>query len=490
MLNELKIESNITRTENGAVTPESTGSDCLDLFATIGALRCAEQSEILNRFYRAFIENPSLALKILFFARDVRGGLGERRIFRVIIKSLAERNPKVVLKNIRFIAEFGRFDDLLALFDTECECAMFELIREQLSADLVDLENNKPVSLLGKWLPSVNTSNNDAVVMGKRIAKALDMSDSEYRKALSKLRERIKIIENNLRTHDYSFDYQEQPSKALFKYRQAFLRNDSVRYESYLDDVANGKAKMNTGTLYPYEMVSKCFENIYEFKNFTEEEKKALDVTWNALPDYTLGENALVVVDGSGSMYTGDSPAPIDVALSLGIYFAERNKGAFHNHFITFSERPRLIQIKGNTITDKVAYCATFDEPANTNLERVFQLILNTAVKSKLPQSELPAKLYIISDMEFDCCVYSSSLSNFENAKKLFAENGYTLPTVIFWNVASRNRHQPVKQNEQGVALVSGCSSRTFSMVTGGILDPYSFMIETLSNERYSMIKA
>lgn len=490
MLNELKIESNITYTENGAVTPESTGADCLDLFATIGALRNVEKSDILNRFYRAFFENRDLALKILFFARDVRGGLGERRTFRVILKSLAKRYPEVVIKNLPYIAEFGRFDDLLVLLDTACESAMLEFVKVQLTADLTNLGSDKPISLLGKWLPSVNTSNNDTVVMGKRIARALNMSDAEYRKKLTKLRARIKIIENNLRTQDYTFDYQEQPSKALFKYRKAFLRNDSVRYESYLDDVANGKAKMNTTTLYPYEIVSKCFENVYEFKNFTDEEKKALDVTWNALPDYTSGENALVVVDGSGSMYTGDSPAPIDVALSLGIYFAERNKGAFHNHFITFSQRPRLIQIKGKNIVDKVAYVATYDDPTNTNLEGVFQLILNTAIKNKLQQSELPSKLYIISDMEFDWCVRDSSLSNFENAKQMFEENGYTLPTVIFWNVASRNQHQPVKQNEQGVALVSGCSSRTFSMVTSGVLDPYTFMFETLSNERYSMIKA
>jgi len=221
-----------------------------------------------------------------------------------------------------------------------------------------------------------------------------------------------------------------------------------------------------------------------------------MDVTWSALEDFTTrspggtGENALVVVDGSGSMYNGGNPMPAAVALSLGIYFAERNTGAFRNHFITFSCRPQLVEIKGRDIVEKVRYCMGYNEVANTNIQRVFELILNAALKNRVPQDEMPSRIYIVSDMEFDSCARDASLTNFEYAKQLFAENGYKLPEVVFWNVASRNRQQPVTMNEQGVALVSGCTPRIFSMVAGGNMSPYTVMMEVLESERYARISA
>ena len=184
------------------------------------------------------------------------------------------------------------------------------------------------------------------------------------------------------------------------------------------------------------------------------------------------------------------SPLPAAVALSLGIYFGERTKGGFHNHFITFSHRPQLVEIKGNDLYEKIRYCASYNEVANTNIEAVFQLILKTAIDNHLPQSDLPEKLYIISDMEFDYCASNASLSNFENAKRMFERAGYKLPKIVFWNVASRNRQQPVTENEQGVALVSGCSPRIFSMVMDGMIGPYDFMLSVVQSERYAPIAA
>jgi len=228
----------------------------------------------------------------------------------------------------------------------------------------------------------------------------------------------------------------------------------------------------------------------YTHEEITEAERMSADVTWNALEDFSNGENALVVVDGSGSMYMQGNPIPATVALSLGVYFAEHNKGTFANHFITFSRRPRLVEIKGKDIYEKIKYCATFNEVANTDIEKVFDLILSTAVKNKTPQSELPSTIYIISDMEFDYCSDNADLTNFDNAKRAFAKHGYQLPTVVFWNVDSRNQQQPVTMNEQGVVLVSGCSPRVFSMVMSGNLSPYAFMMETLGTERYERITA
>ena len=487
MLQYLRQESNKTLTENGAVTLKTTQSDCLDLFATIGALRRESEQEIVTRFMRAFAENKDIAVKSLFFARDIRGGLGERKVFRVILNWLACNSPETVRKNLPYIAEYGRYDDLLSLFGTPVEKDMIAFVKEQLNKDMLALENGGEVSLLAKWLPSVNASNKTTVLMAKKIARYFGIDDATYRKILVRLRAHIKIIENNLRERDYTFDYEKQPSKAMFKYRQAFIRNDGERYKAFLNRVSTGEAKLNAEVLAPYEIITPFFR-----KQVTDEERISINTTWESQLDYTNDENALVVIDGSGSMYGGE-PMPATVALSLGICFAEKNKGAFKNHFITFSENPQLVNIKGEDILDKVCYCHSFNEVANTNIQKVFELVLDAAKKNNVPQNELPKRLYIVSDMEFDWCTRDASLTNFEYAKKLFEDAGYKLPEVVFWNVASRNRQQPVSKNEQGVLLVSGCTPRIFSMVADGSLSestPYEFMLEVLGSERYEKIVA
>lgn len=486
MLDELKREANRTLTENYAVTLRSTGAACLDLFATVGALRNAEDDVIIRRFMRAWAEDRDLAVRILFYARDVRGGLGERRVFRTVLGWLADHYPETVIKNIALISEYGRWDDILTLQATPCENAAVSLIRKQLDADLA-AEDSK-VSLLAKWLPSVNASNPDTVLSAKLLAKALGMSYAEYRRTLTGLRAKIRIIENSLRESDYTFDYGKQSSGAMFKYRKAFLRNDKERYQEFLAKVASGKETMHTGTLTPYDIVHRALTD----HRIGSGERKTLDVTWNALEDCTDGRNALCVVDGSGSMYGGGGKKmlPIEAALSLGIYFAEHNKGEFRNHFITFSESPRLVEIKGRDITEKVWYCESYDEIANTNVQKVFELILNTAVHNGIPQEELPETLYFISDMEFDSCTRGAGLTNFEYARQLFESHGYRLPGVVFWNVDSRNEQQPVSMNEKGVMLVSGNSPRVFSTVMQGNLDPYACMMQILGSKRYADITA
>ncbi len=483
MLEFLKREANKTYTENGSVTYRSTGRDCLDLFATIGALRRESEQEITARFLRAYAEDPDLAMKILFYGRDVRGGLGERRVFRILLRWLAVSKPESVVRNLPYVAEYGRWDDVLVLLDTPCRAEALALLKQQFDADLAALSSDGDVSLLGKWLPSVNASNDETVRAAKQIANAFGLSDRDYRKTLTKLRAQIRILENNLRERDYTFDYSKQPSKAMFKYRKAFLRNDAERYGAFMQRVSTGEVKLNTGALYPYEIIEKAY-------HCDDAERLSLDATWRALADYTQDENALVVADGSGSMYWGGKPMPAAVAQSLAIYFAEHNRGAFRNHFITFSMNPRLVEIKGRDIVDKARYCETFNECANTNIQKVFELVLNAAVRNRVPQKDLPSTLYIISDMEFDSCAAGASLTNFEYAAKLFRQAGYRLPNVVFWNVSSRNQQQPVTMNEQGVALVSGCSPRIFSMVMEGSLDPFTFMLSVIDTERYAPIRA
>ncbi len=493
MLEQLKNEANLTLTENGAATYESTGSDCLDLFSTIGALRRMSDEEIVTRFLRAYTENRDLAMKTLFFARDVRGGLGERRVFRVILRWLAANEPSSVKKNLAFVAEYGRFDDLLTLMGTPCEKEMLGVIKDQFVLDLAALKAGSPVSLLGKWLPSVNASNPETNKLGKKLAKTLGLSEAAYRKTLSALRAKIRIIENNLREKDYSFSYEAQPSRAMLKYKKAFLRNDKDRYQAFLSAVSSGEAALHADNVAPYELVAPYLGGWTEggfMREVTPEEKDVLNATWASLPDFGNEENTLAVIDTSGSMYWDSKPLPAAVALSLGLYFAEHGKGAFSNHFIEFSARPRLIGIKGETFADRLRYVASFNEVANTNIEAVFDLILNAAVHNRVPQEELPEKLVIISDMEFDACVRNAGKTNFRNAQAKFEAAGYRLPRIVFWNVASRSRQQPVTQNEQGVALVSGVTPRIFSMIAGGIANPRAFMMEVLGSERYAKIAA
>ena len=209
-----------------------------------------------------------------------------------------------------------------------------------------------------------------------------------------------------------------------------------------------------------------------------------------ALTDFATDENALAVVDTSGSMYWGGKPVPAAVAMSLGIYFAQRNTGAFHQHFITFSETPQLVEIKGDDIMEKVRYCMSFNEVANTNLQSVFELILSAAVKNNVSKEEMPSALYIISDMEFDRCIDGAEMTNFEYAKQLYEQHGYDLPRIVFWNVCSRNAQQPVSMNEAGVSLVSGASASVFSLLRSGALTPYAYMMQVLSQERYRSIAA
>lgn len=487
MLNYLKNTSNIAYTENGGTAYRSTESYCLDMFFKAGAMRTSSEEDIANTVIRAYAENPENTIKIIFFARDTRGGLGERRFFRIAISTLVKIAPETVKKNICLFSEYGRFDDLCVLLGTSLENEVVEIIGTQLRLDKAAMAAGKKVSLLAKWMPSVNTSSEKTRNMGRRLAALLGMSEPEYRRTLSALRRYTDIIENRLRERDYTFKYEGQSSCAMFKYRKAFVRNDGERYYEFIKMVHSGEAKLHADRLFPYDIVRAAIDG-----KISPEEKLSLDAAWKSLPDLSAAkcENAIAVVDGSGSMTWGKGGIrPIDAALSLGIYFAEHNIGAFANHFITFSETPQLVEIKGRDIVEKTRYCSTFDEVANTNLEAVFTLILKTAIENSVPQSELPAKLYIISDMQFDSCIIGGNNDAlFRSMKKLYSQHGYKLPEVIFWNVNSDCNAMPVIRSETGAALVSGYSPAIFDMVIDGECSPETVMSRILLSERYAQI--
>ncbi|MBR1750939.1 MAG: DUF2828 family protein [Ruminococcus sp.] len=501
MKNLLISSANRTYTENGAAAHYSTLSDCLDLFAVIGSLRNADAERSKKMFVSAFIEDPDCALKILFYARDIREGLGERRIFRMLIRELAFSEPESVDKNILLIPEYGRFDDLFCLFDTPCENAMLGLIKDQLREDADNMVRNNSVSLLGKWMPSVNSSSAETKALAKRFCKALGLSEKKYRRLLSDLRSYIDVLEKRLCRRDYTFDYEKLPSKALFNYRKAFYRNDRSRYQKYIQNVRAGKSAMHTGTLVPYDIVNSCIDILdgCRWHRFISDEAvdrklqelEVLDTTWNSLPDYTDGRNALAVIDTSGSMlWSGDgSSIPMVAAIALGLYLADKNTGYFAEHFMIFSRKARMLRVKGESIIQKINYILSKGEVANTNVADVFDVILKTAVENSVPQSELPSVIYMFSDMEFDE-QYGTDKTVFENAKEEYRRHGYTLPTVVFWNMANRHSQYPVTKDESGAVLVSGMSPVIFRMAMNAEITPASYMAQVLGSERYRDICA
>ena len=472
MWNLMKKETNKTLTENAALTLKSTESKVLDLFSIGGALRTRTPKEIEQKVSQALGEDKLKAIKCLFYLRDIRGGQGERRTFREGLKILSNYYPEETKKILKLIPEYGRWDDLFYLDNVEIDI----IIKEQLEKDI---ESDKP-SLLAKWLPSENSSSVKTKALAKKVRKYLGYSSKKYRKVLTDLRNKIKIIETKMSSNKWNdIDYSKVTSKASMIYKKAFEKHDEEGYTKYLEAVEEGKEKINTKTLFPYEIIRQA----------RRENNKTLDLLWKNLPDYTNNdEKAIVVADVSGSM----QGTPMDVSVSLAMYFAERNKGIFQNKFITFSERPELQEIYGSTLNQKIRNLENAHWDMNTNIQAVFDLLLNTAVKGSVKEIDMPKTIYIISDMEFDNATssgyYEEDKTNFEVIKEKYSEAGYEMPTLVFWNVDSRQDNVPVDQNEKGVVLVSGCSPTIFKMAIKKTT-PYEFMLEVLNSERYKKIE-
>ena len=472
-LNDLEIETSVTETENGGRALSSTGDGLLNLFAVLGALR-SRPHDIIEKFDDAYNENADLATKMVFYGRDVRGGLGERTVGRLMLHRLAEINPDVVNRKIQNIVQYGRWDDLFVLFGTECENAMLNIVSTQLSADLIAMREDKPVSLLAKWMPSINTSSRNTVALATRLARALKMTHATYRKTLSKLRRYIDVVEVKMSANEWEkIDYERVPSKAMSNYDSAFANHDYIRFMNYLNDVKEGKAKINAATLYPYDIIEKlhCRDN-YD----------TCDLQWKALPNYVEGDNNfLVMADVSGSMMG----RPMATSVGLAIYFAERNHGEYAGKFMTFTNDPHLVTIKGNTLADKY-YSVTQEVGYNTNLEKAFDVVLSTAVRTNCPQIELPKALVVISDMEIDTWG-GGSLTFTEEMRKRFADVGYEMPKLVYWNVDSRHDTFLASKNDPNTILVSGQSASTFKNLIKGIeCSAFEIMEQMLNDERYA----
>lgn len=475
----LKNESSLTFTENGAVALNTTGDVRLDLFGTIGALRNASEGRIETLFAEAYKRDPLFAVKILFYARDIRGGLGERRVFQVIIKYLAQYHPEAILPNLDLVGVFGRYDDLYCLIGTRLEDAMWETMKVQFEEDLVNYRQGQPVSLLTKWIKTADSKNEQTRKLGILTAQKLGYSVYEFKRLVRALRKHIGVIETCMSKGEWDkIKYSVVPSRAMMIYTNSFRKHDSARFEEFLNKAYVGTEKINSSTLYPYDIVEKILPGW--------EDDRALEAQWRQLPNYLSGEmNALVIADVSGSMWG----RPLASSIGLALYFAERNKGAYHNLFMTFSSQSEIIAIKGETLKQKIDYISKAEWGMSTNLEAAFEKVLDIAITNKVPVSELPKALIVISDMEIDECG-CNQWTFYEEMKHRFEENGYEIPTVIFWNVHSRHNVFHSDSKRKGVQLFSGQSVSTFKHLMECVgLTPIQMMEKVINSERYQCIR-
>ena len=507
----LDNKQNLTYTENGARTYKSTMNGLLDLFSLGASYRTRSDVDCINLFKKAFEENETYAMKCLFYIADIRGGQGERRFFRIIAKWLAHEHPEVMRRNLKYIPEYRRWDDLYTFVGTSLEKDAFEIMRKQLALDV----QSKTPSLLAKWLKSENTSSNESRRLANKTRIYLGMSHREYRKTLSILRGRIRVLEKLMSAGKWDeIEFDKIPSRAGMIYRNAFARHDIERMKSerevvsYEDFAKDKTTKVNAKALYPFDVTKQAmaFGNWGYFYNYgrksqdlNDTERLIVNKYWENLEDVFNGYNynGICVCDTSGSMY-GD---PLAVAISIAMYCAEHNTGDFANHFFTFSTNPTFVKIEGVDFVDKVNRIAQADWGGSTNIEAVFDKMLHIAVENHLSQDDIPKGVIVVSDMEFNSCVCGELVSGdrwsrhrvpanetlFETIEKRWNAAGYRLPTLTFWNVNARNDRIAMRK-EGHVNFVSGMSPTIFTQVMTG-KDAISLMMDTLDAERYSVIK-
>ena len=462
-------------TENGMATNSTSLNACVDLFFNIGAMRGQDKKRLIATFSSAFNEDPKRAMKLLFWARDVRGGAGERQVFKDIITYLAKGHDLALKPNLHLIAEYGRWDDLLALTGTILESDAFALIQEALVA-----EN----ALCAKWMPRKG-------IIANKLRNFMPMSPKEYRKTLVNL---TNVVETKMCAKDWdSIEFSKLPSVASARYQKAFWKNSPDGYGAYVESLVKGETTINAGAVYPYDIT----------KSLAYGDNKVANEQWKALPNYLEGANDMIlpVVDVSGSMGVSAGGSKnvrcIDVAISLGLYISERNEGPFKDAFITFCNNPQL-QVVNGSLADRYAQMRRADWGMSTNLEATFELILNQAKKHGLTQDQMPNKILILSDMEFNAATGGGGWRNTgsdwnptaqQMIEQMYVDAGYKMPQIVYWNIQSRNGGVPVSFDKSGTALVSGFSPAIMTSLLGGDIEsPQQIMDKTILSERYTPI--
>ena len=469
------MQTNDTFTKNGMPTNSTTLNHCVDLFFHIGVMRSNEKQYKINAFVKAFSEDPLTAMKILFWVRDIRGGAGERQTFRDIMGYLAEKQVKILKKNMVLISEYGRWDDLLIFIGTKVEKTALGLIAGALKA-----ENG----LASKWLPRPCVKGSIKKMQVNVLRKYLGLSPKEYRQLLVSL---SNTVEQAMCSGDWTnIDYSHVPSKAMSGYMKSFRKHDEDGFSKYMESLEKGETKINAGAVYPYDII----------KSLKEGNVDGADAQWNALPNYLVNnsERVLPVVDTSGSMncLAGKdmSVTCMDVAVSLGLYISERNIGPFKDAFITFSELPKLQVLKGS-LSDRFNQLSRCGWGYNTNLQKVFEVLLKKAKAGNVSEDEMPTIVMVLSDMQFDCGTNNSWGDNAQAmVEREYSEAGYKVPKIVYWSLQSTNSDSPVQAHKSGAACVSGFSgSLLTNILSGGVITPFTIMMDVVNSERYSKVQ-
>lgn len=447
-----------TKTENGMSAYESTLNANLDLFFKGGAMRTADEKDITELVSKAFAEDPATAIKVIGLIRDCRGGFGEKRFTKIASKYMLDNG--VDPKKIIYIAkELGYWKDAFILFDTPGETALLDSIQNGL---LVEQDG-----LLAKYLDRQGAQ-------ATKVRKHMGIkTPKEYRKILVGL---TKVVETQMCAGNFGgINYSQVPSKAMKNYSRAFGKRDTTRFVDFIEEAKKGNVKINSSVLFPHEIVA-----------MVEDDKNTAIAMWNQLPNYLEGNNArfICVVDTSGSMKMGDG-VPYNIATALGIYFSERANSIFKNKFITFAGRPKLQSLKGD-LAERLDQFVE-DNTTNTNLERVFETILDAATSNHLKAEDMPTHILLLSDLAFDSA-YNADDTAMEMIRKKYEANGYQTPNIVFWNIKATPGSMPVRFDDNGVALVSGASPAIIQAVLGAKLNPVDIMMEAINKPKYNVL--
>lgn len=454
----------MTTTTNGMAAFDKTGSKLVDMFFNIGAAR--NNANIVPQFMQAFAEDKLLATKMLFWARDVRGGAGERKVFREILKSLSKTSPDVVKKNLALVPEFGRWDDLLVL-EGDLRNSAVRLIGTA-------LRNGD--GLCAKWMPRKGAE-------AAALRSALGMSPKQYRKTLVTL---TNVVETAMCAKDWSnITFAHVPSVAAARYQKAFDKNAHDAYQKYRAALVKGEVKINASSIFPHDVIKSIHTGMVDVAT----------AQWKALPNYMGDQKVLAMVDVSGSMGCpagkNSNTTCMDVALSLGLYVADKLSGPFKDTFLTFSAKPQLLNLKGD-IVSKLHQMERSEWGMNTNIEAAFAKILETAVRGNAPQSDMPEILLIMSDMQFDQCASGHfNETMLQMMARKYESAGYKLPAVVFWNLNGAYGNMPGSKFDRGVMMVSGFSPAILKSVLAADLSnvtPYGMMLEVLNGDRYAKV--
>lgn len=463
-------------TENGGETFSSSSRASVDLFFQIGALRGQKDGRLQRLFEAAFQENAEHAIRTILWARDVRGGAGERQIFRDLLTYMEVHHEDELDVLIPFVPEYGRWDDLLVFQHDRHKNLAFEEIRKALES------GTGSASLAAKWMPRKGP-------VALQLQNYLGFSPKRYRKTLVTL---TKVVEQQMCAKQWGdVNYEHVPSLAMTRYTKAFNKHDATRFSDFVNKVKTGDAKVNVGAIYPYDITTRILDTSgwsFQVKQVNKAELDLWTEQWKALPNF-LGEHAVIpVVDISGSMSSqipgSKSLRCIDISVALGLYLADKQEGPFKDLIIPFNDHAKFVHLKGN-IAQKIRQMMGIGFGMNTNIEAAFRLILKTALANNVSADDMPRTLVILSDMEFDTCTSGTA---FETIRELYHNAGYELPQVVFWNLQSRQHNVPVKYNQKGAALVSGFSPDIFkSVVKAEGLDPQKIMMQTIMNDRYDI---